>query len=543
MRFRSFGVVPEDNKTHNRVIKALKERFKNEPILLYYKPLIHLNNKNYVPDVVLLHPKVGITLIKIKEWNADFLKRVIWASDGSMIVNGHRFKNPIDEMGELVSTLALTFRYRYPINTFVYFPNITKGEFGQLYNVQGKLRDVLLKWDTEVKEKILKAGGKEQFEDLPEEEFQELRATLFPYLKLNDEEVLDLSQEDIIHNFQRGIRILRGLAGTGKTAVLAAKTKYELLKNRKLIFFTYTKSLLQEFKIRVGEEINAYTIHDYLSKEHESYKIYNIDSVVEQIHPAEQFDFVIGDEVQDFPAPFFKLLHRLLKPDGKILLGVDETQRVYKWCDWTWKDVGIDAQGKVTIFKKIYRNPSMIMRFGLEFLKMDKTLIKTLKELTAVDMFEENAPIAIRKGGNIICISETVLKRFLDIYKPKETFILVPSPKDVEYYREIFKKKGVKIIYFTQEIDLEQIPEGTYLIATFVSSKGMERKNVVILLNQSRIVINSKKDEHLWRRIIYVAITRAKENIIILGEGKFFNELVEIKHKLDEERQLLKEEI
>jgi hypothetical protein len=239
--------------------------------------------------------------------------------------------------------------------------------------------------------------------------------------------------------------------------------------------------------------------------------------------------------VQDFPAPFFPVLDRLLKPDGKMLLGVDETQRVYHWCDWTWKDVGIDAQGKVTIFKKIYRNPSVIMRFGVEFLKMDRTLIRHLKELAAVDLFEENAPTAVREGGKIICVSEHLLGRFIGLYDPKETFILVPSTADIGYYRQKFEKEGIKVTTFIKDIDLEQLPSDTYLITTFISAKGMERKNVIILLNQDRIVITTRKDEHLWRRIIYVAITRATENILILGRGRFFEELLEVKQKLDEE--------
>ena len=538
MKFRSFGVVPEENKTDERVVRGLKERFRNESVLLYYKPLIHLDGENFIPDVMLLHPKVGITLITIKEWDAQFLKRVIWGADGSLLVNGHRFKNPIDEMGKLVAKLALTFKYRYPINTFVYFPNITKNEFEGLYNVQGRFRDVLLKWDTEVKEKILRAAGADRFEEVEEEDFKELRETLFPYLQLGKGAVLDLNQEEIIHNFQRGLRIIRGLAGTGKTAVLAAKARYEMLKGRRVIFLTSTTSLLQEFKMRVGEEVKAYTLHGYFQSLDPDYRPHKLEEMAQKVAKdpeIEQFDFVIGDEVQDFPAPFFPVLDRLLKPDGKMLLGVDETQRVYQWCDWTWKEVGIDAQGKVTIFKKIYRNPSKIMRFGVEFLKLDRTLIRHLKELSAVDLFEENAPTAVREGGKIICVSENVINRFVKIYDPKETFILVPSLADIEYYRERLEREGIKVIAFSRDIDLERVPADTYLITTFFSAKGMERKNVIILLNQDRITISSRKDEHRWRRTIYVAITRATENIVIWGKGRFFDELLEVKQKLDEE--------
>lgn len=116
----------------------------------------------------------------------------------------------------------------------------------------------------------------------------------------------------------------------------------------------------------------------------------------------------------------------------------------------------------------------------------------------------------------------------------------------IEYY----KKNGYKTIkeylnyiqYFKGEHTKDKLQ-----IMTMHSSKGLEFENVYILnlyknypflyksnymkLDKEELVDNNVIEEE--RRLLYVAMTRAKSNLFILGEQecKFINELNEILNK------------
>ncbi|MEO1941538.1 MAG: AAA family ATPase [Campylobacterales bacterium] len=544
MRLKAFGIVPESGLIPN-VFKNLKDRLKYEPVLLYYRPTLFVEETHYTPNIMLLHPQIGIVLINVKNWNRQFLSRVFWDNHGRMVVNGKVYPNPLDEFRDIVRALTFLFRGKYNVSYFIYLPNVTKGEYETLLSFSSKVCEdrIFFKYDKDLKEKILKSAGAVRFTPAEEEDFNPLREKLFPYLKLENGGVLDLLQEEIIHNVGEGLRIVRGAAGTGKTAVLASKAKFEgIYKNREVVIFTFIRSLLQEFQRRLNGEIECYSIDPFIKRLEPRYNFANLEEIVEKLEIPEEdkYDVVICDEVQDFKAPYFKFIKKLVKPNGQLLFGVDETQRIYEWSNWTWKDVGINAKGRVTIFRKSYRNPSKIIEIGVRFLQKDPVLIKELKELEALDV---NEVCSQREGGNLICVSDTLLAHFLKKhYKPNETFVLVPTPIELEKYAEILRKHRIKTTIFRGEVDLNKIEPDRYVLTTFRSAKGMERKNVAIVINgevMNRMIL-TKRDERLWRKAIYVAITRAQENILIVGSGKFFDELMEIKIEMDEREVLRK---
>jgi hypothetical protein len=543
MKLKSFGVVPEKgDEIVVSAFKNLKERLRNYPFLLYYRPTISLEGKRFAPDILLLHPQIGIGLINVRWWDKNFLSRVFWNNNGKMVVDGEAFPNPLDEEGETIRELVALFKGKYNINYFLYLPNLTKSEYENLYTFRSKVGEerIFFKYDKELKDKLLRGSGLTTIPLATPKEFDEIREKIFPYLQLRTGGVLDLHQEEFVHNIGSGIRILRGAAGTGKTAVLSAKAQYEsTIRNRRVVVFTFIKPLLQDFRRRLDDGVECQLIDTFIKNHYPQYNFANLAIAVEKIEipEEEKYDVVICDEVQDFKQPYFKLLKKLIKKEGLLLFGVDETQRIYPWSDWNWKEVGINAKGRVTILRKSYRNPSRIVEIGVKFLQQDPVLIRELKELDALDVGEVGFH---REGGKLICVSDALLGQFVKHYKPEETFILVPTPVELERYGKILQEAKVKTTIFRGEMDLDQIQPGHYILTTFRSAKGMERKNVVVVINDEVMEkhILTKKDERLWRKAIYVAITRAKENILIVGSGKFYNELVNIKMEM-EERELL----
>lgn len=200
-----------------------------------------------------------------------------------------------------------------------------------------------------------------------------------------------------------GIERVRGLAGSGKTVVLAMKAALTHLEfpDANILFTFYTKSLYQhiqrlitrfyrqfsEFdpdfdKIKIIHAWGGYSIpgvyfetciaHGATPISYDAAKRYNsvqpFDYVCNQflenqkiIYPL--YDFVFIDEGQDFPASFIKLCARISK-ENKLVLAYDELQTIFQPTAPSYENLFGDIHPRMTedvVLYKCYRNPREII--------------------------------------------------------------------------------------------------------------------------------------------------------------------------------------
>jgi superfamily I DNA/RNA helicase len=238
----------------------------------------------------------------------------------------------------------------------------------------------------------------------------------------------------------------------------------------------------------------------------------------------------------------------LLKEDGLIIFGVDETQRIYEGTDWKWIDVGFDARGKTTILKKSYRNPGKILKLALEFLKKDRVLMEELRELEAVvtvdgieSVREDDGEIEFYETDNefekVAHIVSNLLKQKT---KPEEIFILTPHINLVKKFHKtissLIPEIRYKLHHFSSNSEKGQkfIPKDKLVIMPYKSAKGLERPVVIVTGVQALPYSSSKKvsDKRRDRRTLYVALTRAQRKLIITSylkqESEFSRDLKEV---------------
>ena len=69
---------------------------------------------------------------------------------------------------------------------------------------------------------------------------------------------MDLSQESIAKNIGDGHRILKGVAGSGKTLVLACRAKYlkTIYPDYKILVVCYNNSLCNHLRQMFGDDFN-----------------------------------------------------------------------------------------------------------------------------------------------------------------------------------------------------------------------------------------------------------------------------------------------
>ena len=183
---------------------------------------------------------------------------------------------------------------------------------------------------------------------------------------------LDRTQNAAVIETADGVQRIRGLAGSGKTIILALKVAYLHAKNPdwKIAVTFNTRSLKEQFKrlIRtftyehINEEPNWSNIDIYhawgatssdgiyfnLCKEHDIEYIdftgaKRLTSIYGQEFDAvckkalneikaftPKYDLIVVDEAQDFSSDFLKICYNLLKPPKRLVYAYDELQSLNK---------------------------------------------------------------------------------------------------------------------------------------------------------------------------------------------------------------------
>lgn len=200
---------------------------------------------------------------------------------------------------------------------------------------------------------------------------------------------LDEWQKKAAFEIPDNIQRIRGLAGSGKTVVLALKAAYLHSQDPELdIAVTfYTRSLGQQFKDMINNFYREYTdeeidynklhiIHAWGSNYERG--IYSevcsnlsivpsnysnaklkygqkraFDGIIKEVLPlvdenyTNKYDYILIDEAQDMPASFFRLCYKLAKNPKRIVFAYDELQNLSDDQMPSLKEMfGVDSSGE-----------------------------------------------------------------------------------------------------------------------------------------------------------------------------------------------------
>lgn len=217
----------------------------------------------------------------------------------------------------------------------------------------------------------------------------------------------DEYQKSAYSSILEGVSRIRGLAGSGKTVVLALKAALTHLRypNANIIYTFYTKSLYQHIqrlitrfyrqfddkdpdwsKIEImhawgssnapGVYYNACSLNNvpYLSYTSAAYISKNAfsaacDDFLNKVHsPIQTYDYVFIDEGQDFPISFLKLCIEITK-EQKVVWAYDDLQTIFQAKAPSPQEIfGVDKDGNPKIdfdedivLYKCYRNPRLVI--------------------------------------------------------------------------------------------------------------------------------------------------------------------------------------
>lgn len=205
--------------------------------------------------------------------------------------------------------------------------------------------------------------------------------------------VMDLQQEQLARSLGDGHRVIHGVAGSGKTMILSYRAEY-LAKahteaSKPILILCFNEPLavklnsMMELK-GLADRVHARHFHkwcrDQLVAFGQTLPNHNMpvsakmqEMVLRVIHgvdrkqiPSGQYQAVLIDEGHDFAPEWLKLVTQMVDPSTNSLLVLyDDAQSIYERSrskQFSFKSVGIQAQGRTTILKINYRNTKQILQ-------------------------------------------------------------------------------------------------------------------------------------------------------------------------------------
>ena len=303
---------------------------------------------------------------------------------------------------------------------------------------------------------------------------------------------------------------------------------------RKTIFKIYEEYQKQIDSNKYGETLD---LEDYALK---------IDQKKYLIKDELKYDYVFVDEVQDFDPMQIKALCILTK--GSIVLSGDAKQRIYKKCPIKYEDLGlfVNQKGRRKILLKNYRSTAEIVKLAnsLKFFDDKKKeiqnnfLLKGEKPIIyASEDYKKALNYVIRE---IKSIQEINFNKSIAIITREESKNKASYKSDVRQYLEVNLKQSIKDInsYFKKN---NSNKDKSIFYCNVYDVKGLEFDIVFIMDFNRRYYPNKKelkkieeqnegKDIELIntdimefknreKKLLYVAMTRAKEKLYIISNG------------------------
>ncbi|MBD2425420.1 3'-5' exonuclease [Phormidium sp. FACHB-1136] len=376
---------------------------------------------------------------------------------------------------------------------------------------------------------------------------------------------LDLDQERMARNMKDGHRLISGVAGSGKTLILVARAK--VLANRHpdqrililcfnitlaahlrsllysdtlnphyqtciqvMHFHDWAKSLIKWLprydSFKTEEECNAYMGQQVLTK-------------LQSLSLDQRWDSILVDEAHTFTRDWFLCCVAGLKDveNGDLVIVSDGNQSLYHRSKFTWKSVGIKAQGRSMKLTQNYRNTK-------EILEAAWTVVHTTdQDLTDDATFPTIVPdAALRSGprptlyqaGSRVTAVDVTIEQIQHLirqgYSPSDIAILYKykGSKEAADFTTLLRglqALGLPIYWVTQnqntKVNYSAKQPGIRVI-TCLSSLGLEFKVVVLLwLDQFwDCNANDLEKQALARRQLYVAMTRAQDELFLVAGGR-----------------------
>ena len=379
--------------------------------------------------------------------------------------------------------------------------------------------------------------------------------------------VMDLQQEQLARSLGDGHRVIHGVAGSGKTMILGYRAEY-LAKISQSTRTPTSKPILilcfnEPLGVKLASNMHVKGLTDRVHVRHfhkwcrqqlvafgqtlpaqnmpvDAMMIDMVRRVITGVDrkqiPSGQYQAILIDEGHDFAPQWLKLVTQMVDPaTNNLLLLYDDAQSIYERArtkQFSFKSVGVQAQGRTTILKINYRNTQQILQTA-NLIAADL--------LTAQDRDDDGIPLVKpigcgREGEAPILIrlptlreeAHAIADHLNNAHKEGHAWgdmaILCPDYQTRDLCAQVLHQRQIPVQMRRVPGDFDPSSD-TIKVMTMKVSKGLEFS--VVALPGVGHMPAAGEDETEAARVFYVAATRATQRRVIGvgGGGGFGNRL------------------
>ena len=568
-----------------RVAKAFQTGL-DDDVTVWFEPLFDPGNER--PHLVVLDPRTGVVVLEVLKGKQG---SVLGALRGRLRVEVDGSEVDVDDPLERAERFGASIRAQIAQR-----PTLAGTPVGAAAVLSGMGRDeatekrvdevidlkrVIFKPDLDgaindgVGAPLLRAfqravavHGPNSDGELTEQQVNELRGLIHPDVVIRPEpeqgslftalvsddivNVMDLKQESMAKGLGTGHRVIRGVAGSGKTLVLVHRAKLlaRVMPSQRILFTCFTKSLASQIRIQLAE--------------HSNIEVEHLDAVMARAirtaglkHPgfapgaepvgrvalraaksggAPSYRAVLVDEAQDFDTETLEFCVNLLGSrtldEQDLVIVADSAQNIFRK-NFKWKDAGVQAQGRTRILRVNYRNTRQILEFAHEFLTADESI--SIDEVPGDDdaltiipaeSSERDGPVpsvavADDVEAEISTVVAAVKRQLTNRSTSRSIAVLYGERSPGEESRgpalsAALTSAGVPHFWVTDPSNSDNkhhagSAEESVIVSTIHSAKGLEYPHVIVC------GLGVQDDQTTARKLLYVGFTRATHNLTVVA--------------------------
>lgn len=584
-------LIPDNLRTRgdvppgvNRGARVLHEALSDDATV-WYEPLFDGSDER--PDLVALVPDVGVLVIEVVEEKSGAIRGV---RNGRILLRKAGVEREVDDplsraedfaarlRSRLGADVRLAADERLPVVAAGLFPYMARSEsdrrcLHQVVDVERCLfRDDLesgladLGW---FQRRVMRLLGGTLRDPLTPEAEKTHRALIHPDTVIGSPQLpfptaspeaelkaLDRGQEALAKGLGQGHRVIRGVAGSGKTLVLTYRARLlaRAFPKQRILVTCFNRSLAGALRRQLDlPTVEVKTIDSLLRRARgvvgTDDMAYDTDlaeraeaalAVLDE-HPraVRRYDHVLVDEGQDFPTPALRFVVRLLRPGSDSLLVVaDAAQNIYR-TSFRWRDAGINAVGRTRVLDTSYRNTREILDYAYWFLTKEgddpsSPGVGGDDEVALVPprLSSRSGRIPLRlllesPQQEVLAIGdqcEALLARGID---PGSIAVLYGATVTGGFHwphsiGKVFADRGLPFFWATDPGDRSKryrlgADASRIVLSTIHAAKGLEFAHVILC---GYLDDKPPEESHLSRRLIYVGMTRATHELVLTASGK-----------------------
>ena len=377
-----------------------------------------------------------------------------------------------------------------------------------------------------------------------------------------------------------GFQKIKGVAGSGKTTVLAKKAVNAYIRhNDTILVLTYNISLLNFIKNKIEEveedfPYSAFYVINYhyfinreldrcgLSKkfflgpidnESDFEKIYSNQNLFEGTeHLLKKYKTILIDEVQDYLPAWIEILKKyFLQSDGEMVLFGDESQNIYnrkidknnnsivkgfgRWERLTKSYRSISSSPVISLTKK-FQQKFLLKKYDIDlidfkptpgvlpsFYFIDNYTIQSLSDSLSIIKIIYNTIVNKKLNHKDVCIISSnisILKNIDELLSSYPKIKTTTTFESKSQFKELLKE-NIRSAYFDKKIELLRRSKKIFFDTSQDAIKISTIHSFKGLESPTVFYILCNNDSE---ELVYASITRAKQNLIIIKEldNKFY---------------------